>query len=89
MAKKLACRLGRHDWTTHVEEGESYKVCAACGKTPREPRQPGPLYQVLLRAAKLGLRPAARSAGLVGSGLAVDRLNGEAQLEMPGLLKSA
>jgi hypothetical protein len=41
MARKLACRLGRHDWTTHVEEGESYKVCAACGKLPREPRQPG------------------------------------------------
>ena len=35
MPKKLACRLGRHDWTTRVEEGESYKVCAACGKEPR------------------------------------------------------
>jgi hypothetical protein len=33
--KKLACRLGRHDWTTRVDEGESYKVCAYCGKTPR------------------------------------------------------
>jgi hypothetical protein len=45
MAKKLACRLGRHDWTTHVEEGESYKVCAACGKLPRGSRgkkQEGP-----------------------------------------------
>jgi hypothetical protein len=31
--KKLACRLGRHDWTTRVEGGENYKVCAACGKT--------------------------------------------------------
>jgi hypothetical protein len=41
MAKKLACRLGRHDWTTRVEEGESYQVCAACGKSPREPGQPG------------------------------------------------
>jgi len=38
MAKKLACRLGRHDWTRHVEEGESYKVCANCGKTPRASR---------------------------------------------------
>ena len=36
MTKKLACRLGRHDWTTRVEGGESYKVCAACGKTPSE-----------------------------------------------------
>ena len=34
MAKKLACRLGRHEWTTRVEEGETFKVCAACGKTP-------------------------------------------------------
>jgi hypothetical protein len=41
MAKRLACRLGRHDWTTHVEGGESYKVCAACGKSPRAPGQPG------------------------------------------------
>jgi hypothetical protein len=39
--KKLACRLGRHDWTTRVEEGESYKVCAACGKSQREPGQQG------------------------------------------------
>jgi hypothetical protein len=36
--KKLACRLGRHDWTTRVDEGESYKVCAYCGKTPRGSR---------------------------------------------------
>ena len=36
MTKKLACRLGRHDWTTRVEGGESYKVCAACWKTPSE-----------------------------------------------------
>jgi hypothetical protein len=45
MAKKLACRLGRHDWTTRVEEGESYKVCANCGKPPRASRgkkQEGP-----------------------------------------------
>jgi hypothetical protein len=41
MAKKLACRLGRHDWTTRVEGGESYKVCTACGKSPRESGQPG------------------------------------------------
>jgi hypothetical protein len=42
MAKKLACMLGRHDWVTHVERGESYKVCAACGKTPPDPPGPGP-----------------------------------------------
>ena len=38
-------QVGRHDWTTHVEEGESYKVCAACGKLPRASRgkkQEGP-----------------------------------------------
>lgn len=39
--KKLACRVGRHDWTTRVEEGESYKVCAACGKSPPDSRRPG------------------------------------------------
>lgn len=27
-------QVGRRDWTTRVEEGESYKVCAACGKLP-------------------------------------------------------
>jgi hypothetical protein len=41
VAKKLACRLGRHDWTTRVEEGESYKVCAACGKTAPDSPRPG------------------------------------------------
>jgi hypothetical protein len=39
--KKLACRLGRHEWTTRVEEGESSKVCAACGKTPPSAGYPG------------------------------------------------
>jgi hypothetical protein len=39
--KKLACRLGRHDWTTHVERGETYKVCAVCGKTPPDSASPG------------------------------------------------
>jgi hypothetical protein len=41
MAKKLACRLGRHDWTTRVEGGEEYKVCAACRKSPKDSRRPG------------------------------------------------
>jgi hypothetical protein len=40
MAKRLACWLGRHAWTIYVEGGESYKVCAACGKSPREPGPP-------------------------------------------------
>jgi hypothetical protein len=44
--KRLACRLGRHKWTTRVEEGESYEVCVACGKEPRRPdryeREPDP-----------------------------------------------
>ena len=39
--KKLACRLGRHEWTTRVEEGESYKVCASCGKSPKGSRRSG------------------------------------------------
>jgi len=42
MAKKLACRVGRHDWTTRVEGGESYKVCFSCGKLAAMPgEQPG------------------------------------------------
>jgi hypothetical protein len=41
VAKKLACWLGRHEWTTRVDEGGSYKVCAACGKWPRELGPPG------------------------------------------------
>jgi hypothetical protein len=41
MGKRLACWLGRHEWTTRVVGGESYKVCAACGKSPREPGPPG------------------------------------------------
>ena len=35
VAKKLSCWFGRHDLTTRVEQGESYKVCSNCGKTPR------------------------------------------------------
>jgi hypothetical protein len=34
--------LGRHDWTTRGEEGESYTVCAVCGKTPPDPPESGP-----------------------------------------------
>jgi hypothetical protein len=37
MAKGLSCWLGRHVWTTHVEHGESYRECSACGKQPRSP----------------------------------------------------
>jgi hypothetical protein len=40
--KKLACRLGRHEWTTRVEEGESYKVCSSCGKSPPGSGRSGP-----------------------------------------------
>jgi hypothetical protein len=39
---RFACRLGRHDWTTRVEEGESYEVCASCGKTTPDSRRSGP-----------------------------------------------
>jgi hypothetical protein len=41
VAKKLACRLGRHEWTARVEEDESYKVCASCGKSPKGSRRSG------------------------------------------------
>jgi hypothetical protein len=35
--KRLACIFGRHRWETHTEQGESYKVCSACGKIPKGP----------------------------------------------------
>jgi hypothetical protein len=30
--KSLACWLGKHSWTTRIEHGEEFAVCAACGK---------------------------------------------------------
>ena len=36
MAKKLSCWVGRHVWTTRVEQGEKYRVCSECGGTPRQ-----------------------------------------------------
>ena len=33
--KRLGCAVGVHAWTRRVERGESYKVCSACGRTPR------------------------------------------------------
>jgi hypothetical protein len=33
--KSLACWVGRHCWTTRIEHGEEYNICAACGTTPR------------------------------------------------------
>jgi hypothetical protein len=49
----LSCRLGRHAWTVRVNQGESYKVCAACGKTPRRGGKP-PLSQTDLDYMKAG-----------------------------------
>jgi hypothetical protein len=37
MAKKLACTLGRHEWTTRLEGGESYKSAPLAGR-PRRTR---------------------------------------------------
>jgi hypothetical protein len=34
--KRLACMVGRHRWTTHVEHGDEYNVCSRCGKVPRD-----------------------------------------------------
>lgn len=31
--------FGRHKWETHIEQGESYKVCSVCGKPPRRGRE--------------------------------------------------
>jgi hypothetical protein len=46
MMKKLACMLGRHQWTTHVEGGQSFTVCAVCGKTLPDLPAPGPEKRV-------------------------------------------
>ena len=35
--KRLACIVGRHNWTTVAEQGESYRMCSACGKIPKDP----------------------------------------------------
>jgi hypothetical protein len=40
MAKKLTCWIGRHAWTTRVEQGESYRVCSACETHPRRKGRP-------------------------------------------------
>jgi hypothetical protein len=29
--KKLRCRLGLHNWTTRVNDGERYLACRDCG----------------------------------------------------------
>jgi hypothetical protein len=42
MAKSLACWLGRHTWEDRVYEGDSYMVCAVCGKPPRGGGEPKP-----------------------------------------------
>jgi hypothetical protein len=33
--KRLVCTVGLHAWTRQIERGESYKVCSACGHSPR------------------------------------------------------
>jgi len=33
--KPLACIVGRHNWTTVREQGQSYQVCSDCGKMPK------------------------------------------------------
>ena len=34
--KPLACVVGHHNWKTVTEQGESYRVCSACGKIPKD-----------------------------------------------------
>jgi hypothetical protein len=36
--RSLGCWIGRHEWTSRVEQGEQYEVCARCGKEPRRRR---------------------------------------------------
>ena len=44
MAKPLACRVGRHKWSTKVEQGETYIVCTACGKERSNDRWDDPRH---------------------------------------------
>jgi hypothetical protein len=34
--KSLACVVGHHRWTTHLEHGDEYEVCSRCGKVPED-----------------------------------------------------
>jgi hypothetical protein len=36
--RPLACWIGRHEWTSRVEQGQSYTVCVSCGAEPRRRR---------------------------------------------------
>ena len=38
--KKLSCVVGRHDWKTHIGQGQSYERCEACGKLKKPPGNP-------------------------------------------------
>jgi hypothetical protein len=38
--RRIACLLGRHDWKTIVEHGESYRTCTRCGRPPRRRGRP-------------------------------------------------
>ena len=72
MAKKLACWIGRHTWVTRVEQGESYKVCSACGKPPRSGR--GDITGDISRP---GVGDVRRRGGTLGG---FDRLSKEASV---------
>lgn len=39
MRRPLSCLLGRHVWVAHVQQGESFKLCARCGRPPRGRRK--------------------------------------------------
>jgi hypothetical protein len=34
---RMMCWIGRHDYVTRTESGESYTVCAECGKAGSRP----------------------------------------------------
>jgi hypothetical protein len=38
--KRLACWIGRHGWTPHIEHGEEYEICSRCGKVARHKPTP-------------------------------------------------
>jgi hypothetical protein len=60
--KKFSCRLGRHVWTTRIELGEEYSVCALCGATPGRLARP-PMSGTDLEWMKMGDRSSTTSEG--------------------------
>ena len=68
---RLACRFGRHTWSSKVEQGETYTVCTACGKDrrnslPRSRWGRSPRADTLLRPQEWDKTPPGGGGGDLG-----------------------